>query len=53
VGVVEGICRVKVLLLAVLALTLAACGARGALEPPPGQKPDQRKSEPFILDKAI
>ena len=43
----------RLLLLAVLALTLAACGARGPLEPPPGPKPDQRKSEPFILDKAI
>jgi predicted small lipoprotein YifL len=44
---------VRVLLLAVLALSLAACGARGPLEPPPGQKPDQRQNEPFILDKAV
>ena len=40
-------------MLAVLAFTLTACGARGPLEPPPGQKPDQKKNEPFILDKAI
>jgi predicted small lipoprotein YifL len=44
---------VRVVLLAVLALTLAACGVRGPLEPPPGQNPDQKKNDPFILDKAI
>jgi predicted small lipoprotein YifL len=44
---------VRLLILAVLAFTLTACGVRGPLEPPPGQKPDQKKSEPFILDKAI
>ena len=34
-----------------LALGLASCGVRGDLDPPPGS--DQKKDEPFILDKII
>jgi predicted small lipoprotein YifL len=34
-----------------LALTLAACGVRGDLDPPPGSEP--KKDEPIILDKII
>lgn len=41
----------RLIVLSALALTLAACGVRGDLDPPPGSEP--KKDEPIILDKII
>ena len=41
----------RVVIIAVLAGLLAACGVRGPLEPPPGTSDDeQKKDSEFILD---
>ena len=42
---------IRIATLALVALYLAACGARGGLEPPPDAKP--KKDEPIVLDKII
>lgn len=36
-----------------LALGLAACGARGPLEPPPDAQSTPPPEEPFVLDKLV
>jgi predicted small lipoprotein YifL len=41
----------RLIVASVLALTLAACGVRGDLDPPPGSEPP--KDKPIILDKII
>jgi predicted small lipoprotein YifL len=41
----------RLIVVSALALTLAACGVRGDLDPPPGAEP--KKDEPIILDKII
>jgi predicted small lipoprotein YifL len=59
-------CRLpSVLVVAVLAAVLAACGVRGPLEPPPGphvyttkedpksRQDDVRKGDDFVLDPLI
>ncbi len=41
----------RIIVFAVLAGLLAACGVRGDPQPPPGTKKDQQKTNsPFILD---
>ena len=41
----------RLVMFAVVAGLLAACGVRGPLEPPPGAKDEQQKKNPdFILD---
>jgi predicted small lipoprotein YifL len=42
---------IRIVTLALIAVLLAACGARGGLEPPPGAEP--KKDEPIVLDKII
>ncbi|GAA5539457.1 MULTISPECIES: LPS translocon maturation chaperone LptM [Brucella/Ochrobactrum group] len=51
-----------VLMIAALAATLAACGRKGPLEPPPSSlitddqghtKPKPKEDKPFILDKLL
>jgi predicted small lipoprotein YifL len=42
----------SLLVAALLAGILAACGVRGPLEPPPGAK-DEPKDPPFILDPLV
>jgi predicted small lipoprotein YifL len=41
----------RMIVLSALALTLAACGVRGDLDPPPGSEP--KKDHPIVLDKII
>jgi hypothetical protein len=41
----------RLLILSAVALSLIACGVRGDLDPPSGA--EQKKDEPFILDKII
>src|SRR4029079_13194388 len=36
-----------------LAGLLAACGVRGAPQPPPGSDPNKNKNRPIVLDKLI
>jgi predicted small lipoprotein YifL len=42
----------KVILAALLAALVAACGVRGPLEPPPGAE-DEPEDQPFILDPLV
>ena len=44
---------VRIITVAALAALLVGCGARGALEPPPGAQTDPPPNEPFVLDKII
>jgi hypothetical protein len=37
----------------ILAGLLAACGVRGAPQPPPGSDPNKNKNRPIVLDKLI
>jgi len=43
----------RILAVLALALGLAACGARGPLEPPPGAESLPPPEEPFVLDKLV
>ncbi|MGI9463561.1 MAG: LPS translocon maturation chaperone LptM [Aestuariivirgaceae bacterium] len=43
----------RIITIAVLAVLLAGCGARGPLEPPPGAQTDPPPDPPFVLDKVI
>jgi predicted small lipoprotein YifL len=44
----------RLVIFAVLAGLLTACGIRGPLEPPPGTEPDDQKKNPdFILDPVL
>jgi predicted small lipoprotein YifL len=44
----------RLVILAVLAGLIAACGVRGALEPPPGTADDEQKKDPdFVLDRIL
>jgi predicted small lipoprotein YifL len=42
----------NLLVIALLAGLVAACGVRGPLEPPPGAE-DEPKDPPFILDPLV
>lgn len=43
----------KLFAIAGVVLLVAACGARGPLEPPPGSTHDPNADPPFILDPVI
>ncbi len=44
---------VRICAVAGLAVLLAACGARGPLEPPPGGVQDPGADPPFVLDPVV
>ena len=43
----------RIMAVMALALGLAACGARGPLEPPPGAESTPPPEEPIVLDKLV
>ncbi len=44
---------IRIMAVTALAALVAGCGARGALEPPPGAQTDPQPDPPFVLDKVI